>query len=143
MVHVGFMAGGWNDGHVLEGGFVKTAEVPKHMEFVASGISSMGRSCKCFAWVKVELALVLGRRVVASGIDSRRSVRYVMALGVVGLTNFVRRVRCMRGPGPVRSELFQDAELFGCQRCLVWVDARCCRVGSETLMSPLCLEGGL
>jgi len=42
MVHVGFMAGGWNDGHVLEGGFVKTAEVPKHMEFVASGISSMG-----------------------------------------------------------------------------------------------------
>ena len=99
MVHVGFMAGGWNDGHVLEGGFVKTAEVPKHMEFVASGISSMGRSCKCFAWVKVELALVLGRRVVASGIDSRRSVRYVMVLGVVGLTVFVRRVRCTRVRG--------------------------------------------
>ena len=44
-----------------------------------------------------------------------------MALGVVGLTVFVRRVRCTRGTEPGRSELFQDAELFGCQQCLVFV----------------------
>jgi len=40
-----FVAGGWLDGHVLEGDFVETAEVPKHVEFVANCISSMGRSC--------------------------------------------------------------------------------------------------
>ena len=67
------------------------------------------------------LALVLGRRAVANGITSRRSVRYAMALGVVGLTVFVRQVRCTRDTRPGRSELFQDAELFGCQRCLVCV----------------------
>ena len=37
-----------------------------------------------------------------------------MALRAVSLTVFVRRV-------PGRSELFQDAELFGCQWCLVRV----------------------
>jgi len=34
---------------------------------------------------------------------------------------FVRRVRCTQGSGPGRSESFQDAELFGCQQCLVFV----------------------
>ena len=80
-----------------------------------------GQSCWCFAWVRVGLALVLGRRAVASASASGHSVRYVMALRVVGLTVFVRRVRSTRGTGPGRSELFQDAELFGCQWCLVCV----------------------
>ena len=40
---MGFMAGGWIDGHVLEGDFVETAEAPKLVEFVANCISSMGR----------------------------------------------------------------------------------------------------
>ncbi len=64
--------------------------------------------------MRVGLALV-------SAIASRRSVRYAMALRVVGLTVFVGRVRCTQGTGPGRSELFQDAELFGCQQCLVFV----------------------
>jgi len=67
------------------------------------------------------LALVLGRWAMTSAIASMRSVRYAMALRVEGLTVFVRRVRCTRGTGPGRSELFQDAELFGCQQCLVFV----------------------
>jgi hypothetical protein len=58
---------------------------------------------------------------MASAIASRRSVRYAMVLRVVSLTVFVRRVRCTQGTGPGRSELFQDAELFGCQQCLVFV----------------------
>ena len=116
-----FVAGGWIDGHVLGGDFVETAEVPKHVEFVANCISPMGQLCWCLAWVSLGLALVFGHRAVASASTSRHSVRCAMALRAVSLTVFVGRVRSARDTGPGRSELFQDAELFGCQGCLVRV----------------------
>ena len=44
-INLVFVAGAWIDGHVLEGDFDETTEVPKHIEFVANCISLMGRSC--------------------------------------------------------------------------------------------------
>ena len=80
------VAGGWIDGHVLEGDFVETAEVPKHVEFVAICISPMGPIMLVFCLGEGGVGAGLGRRLMASAIASRRSVRYAMALQVVGLT---------------------------------------------------------